>query len=463
MTTERQAGSPGLQRRRERRAGRWLAGALAGLLLTAATDQGRVAEQVLLEKMLEPAEFWAQTPDEFMSGAQRFGFRWLSGKETARAAYNNMEFSGLKVWEVQARCESNRVSQITYSLYNRGDAGELSAKSFETLLAQVQQALSQWAGVTNQPLPEVLGPARMKIQRATWSKTPHRLELEWSVTKAHIENGRSVGFRAEFIRLKLLSAVAHAAPRAPPPVVSMTTARTKLIKDLRAHLRREANGDVYLADVPMVDQGPKGYCAAAVTERVMRYYGLEFDQHQVAQVAGTTASGGTSGQGLREALKRIAVRNNLRVSTLQEMKVQDYQRLITDYNRLAAQAKQPKLEIDQHMLDVNSLYQQADGELLRKVRLKRTTDMNQFKVELIKQIEAGIPVIWDVMLGKVAEQGVNPQAGGGHLRLLIGYNTKTGEVLYSDTWGLGHELKRLPLADAWTMTTATQTMKPVSM
>ena len=360
---------------------------------------------------------------------------------------------------------SNRLSHITYSFYNRGDAGELAAKAFDALLAQVQQGVTQWAGVTNQPLPEVLGPARTKIQRMAWTKPPHRLELEWSVTRPHVEKGQPVAFRAEFIRLRALSAEAYAraTARRLPTVVSQSAARVKLAQELRARVRREPNGDVYLADVPMVDQGPKGYCAAAVTERLMRYYGLEFDQHQVAQIAGTTAGGGTSGQGLREALKRIAVRNNLRVSTLQEMKGADYHRLIADYNRLAAQAKQPKLEMDPQVIDVTSLYRQMSGELLRKVRGKRVTDQGLFKADLIKQIDVGIPVIWDVMLGLISEAGTTLQSGGGHLRLLIGYNTKTGEVLYSDTWGPGHELKRLPLADAWAITLATQTLKPASL
>ena len=449
-----------------RRAEWWLTGAMTGLLLTAVAGQEPAGKQVPLEQMLAPTEFWAQSPEAFMEGAQSFGFRWLANKETARAdrLHANLEFAGLKVWEALAQYESNRLSHITYSLYNRGDAGDLPAKSFDALLANVQQALSRWTGVACKPLPDIQGPARAKIQRAGWTKPPYRLELEWSITRPHAEHGRPVGFRAEFIRLRLLSAAAAAAgPRAPPPVVSLSAARAKLIKDLRAHLRRTANGDVFLADVPMVDQGPKGYCAAAVTERVMRYYGLDFDQHQAAQVAGTTASGGTSGQGLREALKRIAVRNNLRVCTLQELKGQDYMRLITDYNRLATQAKQPKVEVDPHMLDVSSLFRQMDTELLRKARVKRTTDVNQFHAELVKQIEAGIPVIWDVMLGKIEEPGVPRQAGGGHLRLLIGYNAKTGEVLYSDTWGAGHELKRMPQADAWTITVAMQSLKPISM
>jgi hypothetical protein len=47
------------------------------------------------------------------------------------------------------------------------------------------------------------------------------------------------------------------------------------------------------------------------------------------------------------------------------------------------------------------------------------------------------------------------------MRLIIGYNKQKEEVLFSDSWGAGHELKRLPLADAWTMTTGAMSIEPL--
>ena len=34
------------------------------------------------------------------------------------------------------------------------------------------------------------------------------------------------------------------------------------------------------------------------------------------------------------------------------------------------------------------------------------------------------------------------------------------ELVYTDTWGPGHEIKRIPLADAWAMTFGLYVMKP---
>jgi hypothetical protein len=49
---------------------------------------------------------------------------------------------------------------------------------------------------------------------------------------------------------------------------------------------------------------------------------------------------------------------------------------------------------------------------------------------------------------------------GGHLRLIIGYNTRTKEIIYSDTWGRGHEKKRMPIDNAFTMTRSLFSMEP---
>ena len=50
--------------------------------------------------------------------------------------------------------------------------------------------------------------------------------------------------------------------------------------------------------------------------------------------------------------------------------------------------------------------------------------------------------------------------GGGHMRIVIGYNQKTDEVIYTDSWGPGHEFKRMSTANAYTATMHLITLKP---
>jgi hypothetical protein len=75
-------------------------------------------------------------------------------------------------------------------------------------------------------------------------------------------------------------------------------------------------------------------------------------------------------------------------------------------------------------------------------------------------VDAGIPVLWGVRLGLLPEPEI-PQAEGGHMRLIVGYNLKTQEILYSDSWGARHVLKRMPLANACTITTGLAVIEPL--
>ncbi len=77
-----------------------------------------------------------------------------------------------------------------------------------------------------------------------------------------------------------------------------------------------------------------------------------------------------------------------------------------------------------------------------------------------RHIDQGFPLLWSVELGFVSEPGI-PQHAGGHMRLIIGYNTKTSELIFSDTWGAGHEKKRMAMEDGWAITTGLAAIEPL--
>jgi hypothetical protein len=69
---------------------------------------------------------------------------------------------------------------------------------------------------------------------------------------------------------------------------------------------------------------------------------------------------------------------------------------------------------------------------------------------------------WTVYTGVFSEKP--PLKGGGpHMRMIIGYNTKSSEIIYTDSWGAGHEKKRLSMEAAWTMTSGLYTVEPRRM
>ncbi len=47
------------------------------------------------------------------------------------------------------------------------------------------------------------------------------------------------------------------------------------------------------------------------------------------------------------------------------------------------------------------------------------------------------------------------------IRLIIGYNMKTQEIIFSDSWGTSHEQKRMPMDNANTITTGLTALEPL--
>jgi hypothetical protein len=211
----------------------------------------------------------------------------------------------------------------------------------------------------------------------------------------------------------------------------------------------------------MVDQGEKGYCVVAATERVMRYYGDNVDENELAQVANTATAGGTSSEAMLDALKKLSARLKVRVREVEKFDIREILALIADYNRTAKKDHKQPLPDQGHMIDVGAMYRDMDTDVLREVRNKNKSDLHRFTRSVQSHIDEGIPLLWTVMLGKVPEPGI-PQNAGGHMRLIIGYNTNKDEILFSDSWGPGHELKRMKAEDAWTMTTGTMSIEPLN-
>ena len=72
-----------------------------------------------------------------------------------------------------------------------------------------------------------------------------------------------------------------------------------LKKRMASCVERRDNGDVIIRNIPMVDQGPKGYCSPATWERYLRYMEIPADMYLLALAARTRTGGGPNGSGNR--------------------------------------------------------------------------------------------------------------------------------------------------------------------
>jgi hypothetical protein len=129
------------------------------------------------------------------------------------------------------------------------------------------------------------------------------------------------------------------------------------------------------------------------------------------------------------------------------------------YNAAAKRMKKPELRLDDYIVvngntrtfKIGDMEQAMEPKVLKAMSMKDKAGYTKFIKGIREQTVRGVPLFWSVQLGVYPEPGI-PQNAGGHMRLIIGYNEETGEIIYSDTWGAGHERKKMPDDWAWTIT-----------
>lgn len=421
------------------------------LLLVAALPAGAVT----LDALFARERLWSTSPAEFEQLEAARAFRWTSQvKDSARAGEMELDLFGLPIVEAVARFREDRLVELTAVIYARGDAGSVSREQFERIVKKSIDAVSEFTGAKFTPRGKDAGNA-VKAEGVMWRTPQGNFLLEYSFTRE--VKSRDIPFRAEFVRLEVTS---------PQQTLNLlTTARTTTPGRFTgaSNLKRDmASGDVLINGIPMVDQGQKGYCAVACTERVMRYYGVQVDANEIAQIANSDAERGTSADAMFDAIKKLGARLRVRVRPIEQPSVREIISLIGDYNRAAKKGdRAPQIADPGHMIDVGAVYRQMQVEVLRDVRTKNKSDVSRFQRAVQGSIDKGEPLLWSVILGFVPETPALPQASGGHMRLIIGYNNKTQQIMYTDSWGAGHELKRMSLEDAWTITTGLTSIQPM--
>jgi hypothetical protein len=236
-------------------------------------------------------------------------------------------------------------------------------------------------------------------------------------------------------------------------------------KPLRDNVIALSDGGKVISGIPMVDQGQKGYCAAATVARVMGYYGYEqLDQHQIAQWAKTDSSKGTSIDEMMNGIRRVLHDTyKLNIMEFEKMETKDFLKLVERYNVEAKKQSKQTIELlGLGVIDVGMIYRFFDPIILKTVQTKNKQKNDIFFNRIKAQIDKGVPLVWSVQLGIFPEQGL-PQSSGGHMRLIIGYGGRTVNdryIMFSDSWGVGHEQKKMPLNEAITITTGLLVIAP---
>ena len=304
---------------------------------------------------METAEFWKSDPVMFVKRHQEEGFRFTStDRESADTRLDGaVTFHDIPVFESKiaftedgrgvARVElilfspaGTEVRQQTDAEHYRLVRNEktINREEFVKLMKDVRAKLTPEGKKSPQQVAErTKKPIVQKSQ--TWPKTaiPTEATLTWNYSQVGTKTDT---FEAGFVRLAVDGPARLSGRTGSASTRRKATSARKIVDNVT----RGARGDVYIENVPMVDQGQKGYCAAAASERVLRYYGLEVDEHEIAQAAGTTARGGTSISDMKEAVKAVGSKCRLGYQDIVTMtsSFEDLEKDIEQYNKAASRA-----------------------------------------------------------------------------------------------------------------------------
>lgn len=343
-------------------------------------------------------------------------FKWLTqAKDRAifqRRPYSNLSVNlsilggTVPVEEVVVDFSRGMLNGVTFSIYNRGDAGKISPEEFNQRLQACDQALRK--RLAAMPSSRKANPANgLLASGSTWFCPLGLATIEM--------NPEAAAGRPDYLKMRI-------APRdATGPIAAAVRERrgSTTLTQLKKNVQQDG-ARTLIPGIPMVDQGPKGYCVVATSQRLFEYYGISCDQHQIAQIAGADAENGTRSDKMMDALQR-----------LERMFHLDFKCLLIRF---------------------------SDGSL-RDLKQQKMAGLEEFKKAIVRYVGDGIPLLWGLELGKFPEQPpLDRQATGSHMRLIIGFDKEN--LYFTDSWGAGHELGSMALSDAFEATEGLFAMHP---
>lgn len=376
--------------------------------------------EIVGQPLFSEAILWDSSAEEV---ASRLGLKPESKTKNASSyrtyTKDDYKFFGAHPYSVALYAEHDKVTNLSLVFANKGDlfgakgSGELHfdkdtppaqaasivKQAMDKDLAAITETLSKKLG---QPKKERFGEGkvgRMNMQR--WDWRGH------SILLAEAE-GEYVGI--QIVTTTLADAGGKIAR------TSDAVIRTQAL----ANVEKRPNGDTVIGDIPMVDQGPKGYCVPATAERAMRYLGVPADMYILANAGETGFGGGTSVDLLLEGIGRH-IRNKGRSfdSWDGEIKLRDLAK-----------------SIDKGVPVIWALYSTDEFNELANKRTKErstTTDWAAWR---------------NKVMAEAASQKLSKDRKSGHVVLIIGYNKDTNEIAFSDSWGERYKERWISIPEA---------------
>lgn len=185
----------------------------------------------------------------------------------------------------------------------------------------------------------------------------------------------------------------------------------RLRKLTRKNVTARENGDIIIKNIPMVNQGPKGYCVPATFERYLRYMQIQADMYLLAMAGQTRIGGGTYLSEIIEAVEGYLSSQNRSLKRMRET------------------------------IDVSLVQKYVDDGLPIIWAMYSSEHYNYYATQ--RTIERSSTTDWEDWAERLKKEERTLQfrkdQTSAHICLIIGYNEKTGEIAVSDSWGPEYE------------------------
>ena len=418
-------------------------------------------------ELIGKESFWQQSCVDFIQEYSNYGFKYSDSKRRSATSQKSNLVSYKNIPSMETRCyfAKGAMSKVEMFLFNKGDAKNPNSFSKDELMKLVA-TVSEKITPEGKNIPKEkyrmseINHSKAYVYTRKWTDIKPSATLMWGFS------GPRGSEKVEFLRLSFSNEETSISESERKQGSSAKATKSSVLSNKKTN----SEGDVWVANVPMVDQGQKGYCAVAVAERVLRYYGNDIDEHQIAQMAGSSADGGTDVGKMITAIEAIGKKCRLGLAHVarSNFSLGKLEKQIATYNQVAKKEGKKPLNISNYIVKSGSLityyptkiYEDMDPKIVKLMALKDGSGYKRFSKGVRQQINAGIPLFWGVTLGIFKEPELHQQTFGGHMRLIIGYNDETKEIIYTDSWGVGHELKRMPEDWAWAITKNVFYLKP---
>ena len=314
------------------------------------------------------------------------------GAEQMFATKFSRTLFGCRAEEIRLFAADGRVKRVDIFFLNKGDSVDKKGKTVAAFRRQLrtdhhelEKLLDESFGGSQKA---VLATAATKHQLPAWTTGRYALLVDYSPDEyliMHIVPPESLGKKRD-----------SEAPRIPER------------RSYAEHVKRTDSGDVYIADVPMVDQGRKGYCVPATVERLTRYFGVTgVDMHKLAERSNTGGSGGTTVKGMLRGVHKLLAGSGLQVRSagrLGKGTIADFVDRGVPLMWFHYSTPEFRKRIDQSIASRGRATPEGWRKQLRRQRL------------------------------------VKKSTQGAHVALIVGYNKKSGEVAISNSWGERHRV-----------------------